>query len=154
MRIRTYEAKDIPFLVELACECLATLPNYAQIKPSPERIHQLLSNNINNDGYWMMRVLVTDDDQIAGQICAYCSMCVFSFDMITNDVFLYIIPEWRTLNSTVKLIRAYRDWAIARKAKIIGSTTTGGYRVESLDKLLQREGFVPVGTLYHHKQGV
>jgi GNAT superfamily N-acetyltransferase len=151
--IRAYETKDIPYMVEQACIHIPTLPSYAHIKPIPERLHQWLANNVNNNGYWMTHLLVTDKDEIVGCISAYCSMCVFSFDMITNDSFMFILPEWRTLPNAIKLMRTYRDWAIARKATVVSATTTGGYRAEPMGRMIEREGFVQVGTVFHFKPG-
>jgi hypothetical protein len=100
----------------------------------------------------MCRVLVTPDDEVVGGVCGYCVTQLLSWDKMTGDIFLFIDPEWRSLPNVLKLMLAYKDWAIDCGATIISATQTGGYKQDQLGKLLERYGgYEPIGTIYYYK---
>ena len=150
--LRRYAMGDIPYIVDVAAREVPKLPNYAGVVVDRSRIQALLEQNVNNDGYFMTFLLVNDYGDIVGGIGAYCVTMAFSWDRVTNDVFLFILPEWRTLPNAQKLIRAYLSWGLARKATIIGATYTGGGNDDGMDRLLKSVGFEPIGKLYHYRQ--
>jgi GNAT superfamily N-acetyltransferase len=149
--VRRYTEIDIPGIIDHAAREIPKLPNYKGVVVDPSRIKFMLDQNINNDGYFMTFVLLNEREELVGGIGAYCVTMAFSWDRVCNDIFLFILPEYRTLPNALKLIAAYRDWALARKATIIGATYTGGGNDEGMDKLLKVAGFEPIGKLYHYR---
>jgi len=150
-RVRRYAESDIPGIVEICSREIPKLPNYRGVVVDSGRIKYMLDNNINNDGYFMVFVLVNEREEVVGGIGAYCVTMAFSWDRACNDMFMFILPEWRTLPNAIKLIRAYRDWALARKAIIIGASYTSGWNDVGMDKLLKLMGFTPIGKMYHYR---
>jgi GNAT superfamily N-acetyltransferase len=142
---------DVPRIIDICVAEIPKLPNYKGVVVDPSRIKFLLDQNVDNDGYFMVFLLVNDHDEIVGGIGAYCVTMSFSWDRVCNDVFFFILPEWRSLPNAVKLMTAYRDWALARKALIIGATHTGGENEEAMDRLIRLVGFEPIGKLYHYR---
>ena len=100
----------------------------------------------------MIFLLVNELEEIVGGIGAYCVTMAFSWDRMCNDMFFFIVPGWRTLPNAIKLMAAYRDWALARKAVIIGATYTGGGNDEGMDRLIRMMDFEPIGKLYHYRR--
>jgi GNAT superfamily N-acetyltransferase len=149
--VRRYAESDIPSMIDVAEREIPKLPNYKGVKVDRGRIKYMLDNNINNDGYFMVFVLVNDLQEVVGGLAAYCVTMAFSWDRACNDMFFFILPEWRTLPNALKLMRAYRDWALARKAIIIGATYTSGWNDKGMDKLIRMMGFTPIGGLYHYR---
>lgn len=147
--VRRYSEVDIPYLVKRLTTIIPTMPNYKGAKVDPSRLEFMLTQNVNNDGYFMVFVLVNSVGDIVGGICAYCVTMAFSWDRYCSDMFLYIDPNWRSLSNATKLIRAYQDWGISRKAMIISATYTGGGNDRGMDRLLRMVGFTPIGKLYH-----
>jgi hypothetical protein len=82
-------------------------------------------------------------------------MSLVSTDLIADDIFLFVEPEFRTLHNANKLIQVYKEWALARGAKLIRASYSGGSfppgtkEYEAFNMLLTRQGFKPVGTIYH-----
>jgi GNAT superfamily N-acetyltransferase len=149
--VRRYAESDIPSMIDVAEREIPKLPNYKGVKVDRGRIKYMLDNNINNDGYFMVFVLVNDLQEVVGGLAAYCVTMAFSWDRACNDMFFFILPAWRTLPNALKLMRAYRDWALARKAIIIGATYTSGWNDKGMDKLIRMMGFTPIGGLYHYR---
>jgi hypothetical protein len=147
--LRRFTETDIPDLVKAACVFVPMLPNYKGASVDPTRIEFLLRNNLTNDGAITVFILLNDAEELVGGIMAYCVPLLFSWELVTNDVFLYIVPEYRSILNLQKLTLAYRDWAIARRAKLIQASHTGGLHEEGMERYLKSIGFEPVGKLYH-----
>lgn len=151
-RLRPYEKRDIE-IITLACEVfLPELPQYKDIKVDADRIKYLLEHNYGNSGYFQSWVLVDENDLPVGGGAGYCTAGMFTWDLIATDVFLFVLPQWRTLTNVNKLIAAYRAWGQARGAVIIQASQTGGYKIDLMDKLMHRNGFTNVGPNYHYRR--
>lgn len=150
--VRKYRREDIPTIRGKVMIEVPKLPHYQGIKVVAERVDQLLEDGLKSEDRFMARVLVTPNGDIVGGVCGYCVTQLLSWDKLTGDIFLYIDPAWRSLPNVLKLMFAYRDWAIATGATIISATQTGGFKQDTLGKLLQRYGeYEPVGTIYYYK---
>lgn len=147
--VRRYEMRDIGAICALGVQYIPELPNYKGISVDSSRIKFLLESNINNDGAYMVYVLVDQDDKIVGCIAAYCVTLLFSWEKVTNDIFLFITPEYRTTQNASELVQAYINWARARKVNLICASQASGYRDPLLRKFITSFGFVEVGSLYH-----
>lgn len=145
--MRPYTLDDIPFLIAGAQKYVPQLPNYTNIIVSEKRLDYVLRNNLGNASYFQCWVLVDNNTgELVGAVAGYCVMAIISFDLVANDIFLFVKEEWRSLRNCVMLMVAYKDWAKARGAKLIMSTHTGGYEPELMDKLMIRQGYMRAGS--------
>lgn len=150
--VRKFEERDIPGLCGRVMVEVPKLPHYAGITVNAQRLEQVLRAGLISEDQFMCRVLSKPDGTLVGGVCGYCVTQLLSYDKMTGDIFLFIDPEWRSLPNVLKLMFAYRDWAIDRGATIISATQTGGYKQDQLGKLLQRYGgYEPIGTIYYYK---
>lgn len=147
--ISGYTEEDIPEIVRICTECIRELPHYKGIEVEPSHLEFLLKNNMNNDAGMMVRVLRDPSGRLVGGCAAYCVKLLFSKALTTNDIFIYVVPEWRSLPNFLKLFHTYKEWAIARGAKLICTTYTSGFRAEEMDAMIRRIGFTRVGNIYH-----
>lgn len=150
--VRRYSKRDIPYIIGLVMRWVPELPNYQGVTIHEDRIKFMLEHNETNDASLMLQVLVTETDQIIGCIAGYCVTSLISWDKVASDIFMFILPEWRSAENADKLLAVYIDWARARKAKIVGSTQTSAYREEAFTKFLAKRGFEQIGFLYRLKQ--
>lgn len=148
-RVRRYIRADIPAIVKMCVDGIGGLPNYQGMNIDPKRIEWLLDQNINNDATLMFNVVVDINDNVVGCMCAVCSTMLFSQEKVTDDIFLFVQPEWRSKYNVTKLIEAYRLWGLSRKAVLIRLTHTSGYRQHLFDRYLVGQGFDYIGSLYH-----
>lgn len=149
--VRRYEERDIPVIRGTTMVEVPKLPHYVGIKVDAKRIDQLLYAGLDDESHFMARVLVTEDDRVVGGVCGYCVTQLLSWDKMTGDIFLYVMPEWRSLPNVLKLMIAYRDWAVEQGATVISATQTGGFKQEQLGLLLERYGgYKPIGTIYYY----
>ena len=151
--VREYSLIDIPAMVKGAGEHIVELPNYSRMTFSPERLTYLLTNNLK--GSQFQAWVVEAEEGIVGGGAAYCVPGMITWDMIASDVFLYVRKEYRSLKVFSQLINSYKEWALARKAKVIVASQTGGFfpegskELELYNAMLMRAGFKCVGTVYH-----
>lgn len=150
--IRWYTEAEIPFIRGRIMVEVPKLPHYMGIRVDRDRIDQVLRDGLKRRDQFMAAILVNANNQIVGGVCGYCVTQMLSWDKCTGDIFLYIDPQYRSLTNVLKLMLAYRDWAIAQGATIIAATQTGGYKQEQLGKLLERfGGYKPIGTIYYYQ---
>lgn len=148
-RTHRYHKEDIPALVAMAQKVIPSLPNYSGVTVNKRFTELKLGNNVGNDNFYIL-VLCDSHDKIIGAIMAIALQTMFSFDVVCMDRFLYIEPgEYRNRGNVRKLIKGYIEWARERKPLQIIASHTSGYRSPAMDRLLQQEGFVPVGMIYH-----
>lgn len=148
-RMRPYELKDIPQITAAVKKYLPELPHYKNITVAEDRLAYLLTQNFGRDSYFSCWVHATKEGEIVGGLAAYCIQGMVTWDFIANDVFLFIFPEYRTLVRANMLVRAYKEWAIARGASLITASVQSGYEPEKFDNFMRRLDFIPCGTLYH-----
>jgi GNAT superfamily N-acetyltransferase len=155
LELRTYEPKDIPRITELVMTAIPQLPNYAMVTPDRDRIQYVLEHNIDNGQAFGGWVVCDKQDIVQGFIGAWCVHSLLSFDLVADDIFLWIESEYRDYQNARKLVNAYTVWAREKGAKLIRATHTGGSwpkgsrEYELFDTLLNRFGFSEVGSVYH-----
>src|SRR6478735_3523630 len=117
--LRPYDPKDIPFLVDGVCTYVPQLPHYKDITVAPERIKYLLEHNFGGGTNFAAWVLIDPDtNQLVGGVAGYCVPGMLTWDLVAQDVFLFVLPEWRSLRNLLKLMTVYKEWAKARGAKL------------------------------------
>lgn len=153
--LRVYKAKDFKRMTDLIVEHVPKLPNYNKLRMDRDRIEYVLKHNIDNAAAFGCWVLCDTHDEVQGGVGGFCVMSLVSTDLIADDIFLFVEPEFRTLHNANKLIQVYKEWALARGAKLIRASYSGGSfppgtkEYEAFNMLLTRQGFKPVGTIYH-----
>lgn len=158
LTLRLYQPRDIPRLIDMFMTAIPQMPNYAMITPEPLRIEYVLRHNIQNAASFAGWVLVDSDDTPQGAAAGWCIQNIMSFDLVADDVFMWVEHEWRTLKSAGMLLRTYIEWAEARGAKLIRASHTGGTwpkgsrEYDLFDKLLKQYGFTEVGSIYHRNK--
>lgn len=151
VQIRPYTAADIPFITGRVMVEVPKLPHYVGVKVERKRIEQVMTDGLNNPSQFMARML-WNHEKIVGGVCGYCVTQMLSFDKMTGDIFLYIDPEYRSLTNVLKLMDAYKNWAIAQGATIIMATQTGGLKGDKLGRLLERfGGYKQIGGIYYYQ---
>lgn len=156
LTLRLYQARDIPRMIEILMYAIPQLPNYHMIEPNADRIRYLLTHNISNASSFACWVLCDSHDKVQGGGAEWCTMSLVSNDMIADDAFMWIEPEFRSYRSAAMLIHAEVEWAKARGAKLIRASHTGGSFPKDTkegklyDALLRRMGFTEVGSVYHY----
>ena len=144
--IRPYALDDIPFLCAGAKKYIHELPNYKNITISERRLDYLLRHNHGSASHFQCWVLVDNvTNELVGAGAGYCVPGMATFDLVANDTFLFVHPEWRSMRNVVMLMTAYKQWAMARGAKMIMATQTGGYRVGAMNEIMRRQGYVEAG---------
>lgn len=155
LTIRNYRKDDIKYMVERASEIVPALPHYRGINVSKPRLEFLLTQNMNPQSGFSGWVLTDNEDIPRGFGAGYCVPAIFSTELIANDVFLFVEPEWRSIKNVDLLISTYVTWAKTKGAKLIRASETGGLVAadqkgqEVYDKLLSRHKFVRFGSVYY-----
>lgn len=153
--LRLYKLTDIARMTDLIMENVPLLPNYSRLRMDRGRVEYVLRHNVDNAAAFCAWVVCDTQDVVQGGGGGWCVMSLMSKDLVADDIFLFVVPEYRTLRNANLLITAYKEWAQARGAKLIRASHSGGSfqpgtkEYELYNALLIRQGFKPVGTIYH-----
>lgn len=142
---RRHELKDIDKMVSILEKHLKDT-TYRNVAFSKEKMTDVLRGNLNNIQFFS--ILAIEDEEIIGGMTAVISSPYFSYEAFANDLFLYIIPEKRSLKLATALVAKYVEWAKARKVKRIQLANSMGVNVEGFAKLAKRLGFEQTGTIH------
>lgn len=147
--MRPYDLSDIPFIIAGVQEFVPQLPNYKDITIAPDRVDYLLRHNHTNSANFQAWVLVDKETgQLVGGVGGYCVPGMLTWDLVANDAFLFVLPNWRSLKNLLMLMHAYKTWAMARGAKLITASYMGGWRPEAMAKVMERQGYIKAGDLW------
>jgi hypothetical protein len=146
---RHYTKDDIDSVVEIVQREIPQLPSYQGLTVEPERVRWWLSNNVTNSRFLCV-ILCDSHNVIQGGVAGLISPSMFNSKvMVSQDLFLFVMPEHRTLRNVSLLIETYKNWAKVHNCELITASQASGYKVDKLDILLRRLGFVQVGHNYH-----
>jgi hypothetical protein len=101
------------------------------------------------DTYAVSVLCDSHTDKPVGLGVCYCVPMIFSTQKASHDIFLYIEPEWRSMQNVGKMYFNYKKWAKEQGAIFIAASHTGGYESAAMDVLLRRNGFERIGATYH-----
>ena len=155
LTLRVYQTRDIPRVIDMIMCAIPQLPNYKTITPDADRIRYVLVHNIDNATAFAGWVLCDSHDIAQGMGGGWCVRNLMSLDLVADDIFMWVEPDYRTYKNTALLVHTYVDWAKARGAKLIRASHTGGSfpkgsrDAKLYNKLLERLGFKEVGSVYH-----
>jgi GNAT superfamily N-acetyltransferase len=155
LTLRSYRIDDIPRVIDILMHAIPMLPNYRMLTPDEERIRYVLEHHIDNAAAFAGWVLCDSHDVPQGIGGAWCVANLLSYDLVSDDIFMWIEPEYRSYQNVSQLIKVYVDWARSKGAKLIRASHTGGSFPKGskeavlYDNLLKRLGFKEVGSVYH-----
>ena len=155
LTLRAYQERDIPRVVDIIEYAIPLLPNYRAVTPNRERIRYVLEHHIDNGSAFAGWVLCDSHDVPQGIGGGWCVASILSLDLIADDIFMWVEPQYRTHRNVSKLVHTYIDWARSKGAKLIRASHTGGSfprtskEGELYHAMLTRMGFQEVGNIYH-----
>jgi GNAT superfamily N-acetyltransferase len=143
--IRPATHADIPRIVELGALMWAESPRFSAYPFLHERAAETIRNIIDLPAGCL---LVAEGPQgIVGGIMAILAphwACDF---VQACDMALFLTPEARGGSTAARLVKAYRDWAMAKGAEVTMGVSTG-IQTERTGQLFQALGAKQSGTIW------
>jgi GNAT superfamily N-acetyltransferase len=72
----------------------------------------------------------------------------FCSERLAHDLGFYVAPEARASTAAVRLLRAFRAWALERGAREVSLGVSTGGRHERIERFYTRMGFTKMGGVY------
>lgn len=136
-------------ICNLVAKYVPELPNYEGISVDKDRVAYILRQHVNNSQSFACWLLVNHKDLPVGGLAAQIVASFLTHDKIATDNFLFVLPGWRTLKNANALMTTYKNWAKQMGCTLTRGSCAGGYETEAMDIFMKRNGFKPVGNLYH-----
>lgn len=142
-------------MVDKIGAAMKDLPHYASTEFDPMICKTTLEMNCGQDMRFVGFVIANPaNDEVVGGMSMSLTGGFVSRDVYVWDNFFWIDPQWRSLANAEKLFIACREWALKRGCKLqnIRASTTSGYKMDKLEKLMMYMGMEPIGTLFQYKE--
>jgi len=148
VRIRTATPADIPALVALVL-AMRDETRYAGLDVSPERLARNLGTQFSRmDAAQCCFVAENAESSLVGVLAGSLRQFIFQEFVTATEGLFYVHPGARGSTAAVKLIYAFREWAIARGVREIQFSVRSGKDIARTDRLMKRLGFNLIGGNY------
>ena len=149
MKVRYWDMKDLPRLIELGEIMHQESPRYRHIPYDPNTLKHLAKQGIRNPHMITCVVAENDDGYIIGMMIVAVQPYFFSTAVYLVDYLLYVDPAHR--NSILvpsALVDKAMEWGRARDVLEFKFGETTGVNPEAVEKFYRYKGFEKAGTLY------
>ena len=120
--IRQMTEQDIPDVIELGRRMHSESTNLQSLRFSPQRTAWIALSAIQS-GFAMV---AEKGGQIVGMMAGCVVMPFFSEDIISCDYALYVLPEFRTGMTAIRLADEYVAWSRCKGVKLVTVGVTAG----------------------------
>jgi GNAT superfamily N-acetyltransferase len=145
MAIRFATVEDIPALVALG-KRMHAITRFRAFDYDDERVSQALhAALVEGRGRYVCFVAVDSDKQLAGTLLAVLERHIFSEQLTASVMHYDVLPERRMGGYGLRLMKAFEQWAINRKAAEISFGVNSGEGCEQVGSFARRIGFAVVG---------
>ena len=153
--VRDAVDKEVFRLVEISERVLKESPTYTHMKFDSEKAANYIYGAIMKHDGWFLRVIVDENNVIAGGLICVCEPMAFSPDKVAYDITIMVEEEHRgrCLPQLVQVIEEYKVWAVAQGAKLIKMGVSSGISIDSAAKFFERLGFERIGSMHGFKVG-
>lgn len=90
---------------------------------------------------------VSDNDGIDGFVIGVAEKAWHSKELCASEICLYVKPVRRGGMIAIRLVKAFRDWAVSTGAHLIESGVSTRYSPARTAEIYKKAGFVEVGPL-------
>ena len=148
MKIRPASPEDIPQLVALLL-AMRDETRYAGLEVSPERLGRNLATQFGRmDSTQCCFVAQSAEGSIVGVLAGGLNKFLFEEFVTASEGLFYVHAGARGTTAAVKLIYAFREWALARGVREIQFSVRSGKDIARTDRLMKRLGFNLIGGNY------
>lgn len=144
MKIRTATRNDLPALIDIGQDMHAE-SRYRAYTYDPDRLEQTLKIVLDDE---LSLVAEAEDGRIVGAFIAFVTPQFFGSDLMSSDLALYIVPEFRQGRLALRLLTEYICRARERGVTDIRVGNSTDVESERVGRLYESLGFRRVGGLY------
>lgn len=154
--VRDAHNYEVDKLAAIAGRVLAEAPTYTRLAFDHEKTANALAGAILKQDGWFLRVIADENDEPVGGIFGVCEEALTSRDKVAYDITMMIDKPHRgkCIRAFIQCCEDFRAWGIANGAKIVKLGVSSGIKIDSISNLLERLGFVRIGSMHAHIEGV
>lgn len=142
--IRPATFEDVQPMVELGA-LMHRESRFSVLQYDPEKVGATIRYLIDND---QCALVAEDNGEVIGGFIGMIMPHWASQDLVASDLTLFVHPNKRGGLSAAKMVKAYREWAVSRGAKMVNLGISTGVNAELTGQLYERMGFTRIGFIY------
>jgi GNAT superfamily N-acetyltransferase len=149
MIVRPGRFEDLDELVEMGSR-MHKEGAYSFLPYDHEKVRQLIASYI-NDSETQCGLIAEENTRIVGMFAGYLIDYFFCNETIACDMVLYVDQPYRGSSAAVRLVRAFREWAIDRGAREICLSISTNIAQEKTGRFYEKLGLVHSGDVYKER---
>ena len=149
MRIRPPVVEDIEALVEMGLR-MHSEGAYAFLPYERDKVSRLVRSYV-DDSVTQCGLVAEVDRTLVGMLGGYLTEYFFCSEVVACDMVLFVDQPYRRGQAAVRLVRAFRDWALGRGARELCLAISTNVNVEDTGRFYERLGFTRVGGIYKQR---
>ena len=148
MKVRFATVDDLPALIDLGRRIHAE-SRFRGFSYDPSKLLQTGQRVLNSTtGTHCCFVAEASTGKLAGVFVGCVEEYFFSRDRIANSILIFVDPAYRGGAAALKLIHAFRTWALNRQAIEVSISIASGVTIDRTDRFLKRIGLKLTGGNY------
>jgi GNAT superfamily N-acetyltransferase len=149
MRIRAPVAGDVEPLVEMGLRMHAESA-YAFLPYERNKVIRLVQSFL-DDSSSRCGLVAEADGKLVGMLGGYLSEYFFCSEVVACDMVLFVDPAYRHGLAAMRLVRAFRKWAIEHGARELCLAISTNVNADDTGRFYERLGFTRVGGVYKQR---
>jgi GNAT superfamily N-acetyltransferase len=149
MKIRSVHRADIEATVDMGARMHAESA-YSFLPYDRQKVRSLVLSFI-ADPDTHCGLVAEDGTTLVGMLAGHIGDYFFCDQLVAYDTIFYVEPPYRGTTAAPRLIRAFREWAVARGASELCLAISTGVNAERIGGFYARMGFQQVGATYKQR---
>jgi GNAT superfamily N-acetyltransferase len=142
MITRELQEHDIPSIIHLGGR-MHEESQYSSLTYNPEKVLDKCNKILEVD--YMIGIIAEQGNHIVGMMGGVIGPYEYGEELISSDILVYILPEFRGTGTFIKLVNKYIAWSKEKGAKKVFLSQSTGVNIDSITQLYHRLGFAYVG---------
>jgi GNAT superfamily N-acetyltransferase len=151
VNIRPANGDDVPAVIALGFQ-MHQESAYNFLPFDSDKVHRFILSHIEHPESHCALV-AEDEGAVIGMLGGYISDYFFCDEKVACDTVFFVHQAHRSSTAAARLVRAFREWAEARRVREICLAISSGTRAERTGRFYELMGFRCVGGVYKQRLG-
>ncbi|NPU91384.1 MAG: GNAT family N-acetyltransferase [Gammaproteobacteria bacterium] len=149
MQVRPAKRSDLPSLILLADQFHSEDPAFSSTPFDASIVLASFDDYLKNENCCLF--VTEQHGQLTGFFMGHVSRSAWGQFREAGEDFFYVTPDSRGTGAGDLLVQSYVEWAKEKGALITGTAIRSQINANAVSLLLDRNGFVPMGTLWVYR---
>ena len=152
MKLRVASVEDIDQMVQKGM-AIHNESRFVRFDYDEKKLTALLEEliKLSEAGSHLCLLMQNTEGVLVGCLIGVIEEYFFTNDKSANSILIWVEPSYRGSGAAIKMLDAFKQWAMKKNAKEINLSVSSGIRMATTDRFFRKCGFVQTGGNYSMK---